>query len=103
MSKSYYWYDGSGRICLHFPSLEDAQYCAHQGECLPEVQETMGLDWMASQLAKVDPEDLRRDLAEHGAWDDEELADHDANLERLVWIAANDVAEDPGTYEEEGQ
>ena len=101
MSKSYYWFDGSGRICLRFPSLEDARYCAHQGECLPEVQETMGLDWMASQLAEVNPDDLRRALYEHGAWDDEELADHDANLERLVWIAANDVAEDPETYEGE--
>ena len=99
----YTWFSSSGRINLTFPSLEEAQYCAHPGECLPEVQETMGLDWMAPQLAKVDPDDLRRELTEHGAWGDEELADHEANLERLVWIAANDVAEDPDTYAEEEQ
>ena len=103
MSKSYYWYDGSGRICLYFPTLDDAQYCAHQGDCLPEVQETMGMDWMAPQLAEVDPDDLRRHLAEYGAWDEDELSSHDDNLERLVWLAANDVAEDPETYAEEEQ
>ena len=97
------WFSSSGRFSLTFPTLEDAQYCAHQGDCLPEVQETVGLDWMASQLEKIAPDVLRSELAEYGAWDAEELADHDANLERLVWIAANDVAEDPGTYEEEGQ
>ena len=100
---TYTWFGSSGRINLTFPTLEDAQYCAHQGECLPEVQETMGLDWMASQLEKIAPDVLRSELAEYGAWDADELADHEANLERLVWIAANDVAEDPGTYEEEGQ
>ena len=42
-------------------------------------------------------------LSEYGAWDADELANHDDNLERIVWLAANDVAEDPGTYEEEGQ
>ena len=31
------------------------------------------------------------------------LASHDDNLERLVWLAANDVAEDPDTYAEEEQ
>ena len=97
----YTWFSSSGRLNLTFPNLEDARYCAHQGECLPEVQETMGLDWMASQLARVDPDDLRRELYEHGAWDADDLADHEANLERLVWIAANDVAEDPETYEGE--
>ena len=97
------WFSSSGRINLTFPTLEDAQYCAHQGECLPEVQETVGLDWMASQLAEINPDDLRRHLSEYGAWDDAELASHEANLERLVWLAANDVAEDPETYEEDGQ
>ena len=100
---SYTWFSSSGRLSLTFPTLEDAQYCAHQGDCMPEVQETMGLDWMAPQLAEVDPDDLRRHLAEYGAWEEDELASHDDNLERLVWLAAGDVAADPDTYEEEGQ
>ena len=100
---AYTWFSSSGRLNLTFPTLEDAQCCAHQGDCLPEVQETIGLDWMASQLAKIDPDVLRAELDECGAWDDEELANHDDNLERIVWLASNDVAEEPDVYVEEGQ
>ena len=97
------WFSSSGRINLTFPTLEDAQYCAHQGDCLPEVQETVGLDWMAAQLARIDPDVLRSELGEYGAWGSDELVNHADNLERIVWLAANDVADDPETYEEDGQ
>lgn len=39
------------------------------------------------------PEDLKRKLREYGAWDDEELADHAQNLQRILWIAAGDITE----------
>ena len=100
---AYTWFSSSGKLNLTFSTLEDAQYCAHQGDCLPEVQETVGLDWMAAQLEKIDPDVLRRELDEYGAWDAEELANHEANLERIVWLASNDVAEDPDIYAEEDQ
>lgn len=100
---SYTWFSSIGQFSLIFPTLEDAQYCAHQGDCLPEVQETVGLDWMASQLENIDPAVLRSELGEYGAWDSDELANHGDNLERIVWLAANDVAEYPVTYAEEGQ
>ena len=99
----YTWFSSSGRLNLTFPTLEDAQYCAHRGGCLPEVQETVGLDWMASQLEKIDPDVLRSELVEFGAWDSDELANHGDNLERIVWLAANDVAEYPDTFAEEEQ
>lgn len=100
---TYTWFSSSGRFSLTFPTLEDAQYCAHQGDCLPEVQETVGLDWMASQLEKIDPDILRSELSEYGAWGSDELVNHADNLERIVWLAANDVAEYPVTYVEEEQ
>ena len=100
---SYTWFSSSGRLNLTFPTLEDAQYCSHQGDCLPEVQETVGLDWMASQLGKIDPDVLRSELSEYGAWGSDELVNHADNLERIVWLAANDVEEDPDTYAEEEQ
>ena len=100
---TYTWFGSSGRFSLTFPTLEDAQYCAHQGDCLPEDQETVGLDWMASQLENIDPDVLRSELSEYGAWGSDELVDHADNLERIVWLAANDVAEDPDTYAEEEQ
>ena len=100
---TYTWFSSNGRLSLTFPTLDDARYCAHQGDCLPEVQETVGLDWMASQLEKIDPDVLRSELVEFGAWDSDELANHGDNLERIVWLAANDVAEAPDTYAEEEQ
>ena len=64
--------------------------CAHQGECLPDVRAwAPRLRW----LRKLEPESLRRYLKEFGAWDVEELADHAANMERFLWIAAGDAKE----------
>jgi hypothetical protein len=40
-----------------------------------------------------DAEAIRRDLAEYGAWDAEELADDGQNWHRLLWIAAGDIAD----------
>ena len=41
-----------------------------------------------------DPADCRAMLKGYGAWDDEELADHDENLARLVWLTGCGLAED---------
>ena len=101
MNKHYFWYAGSGRIELVFRTLDDAASCAHQGECLWDVQALMAEPYMAAQLEKIDPENLRAELGEYGAWNEDQLANHEDNLERLVWLAANDVAESPETYRED--
>lgn len=38
-------------------------------------------------------ESIVKELSEYGAWDDEELSDHEQNWHRLLWCAANDIAE----------
>jgi len=51
---------------------------------------------------ELDPDKVREELREHGAWDDEQLADDSENWRRLVWIAAWNVAdsdEEPGCSE----
>lgn len=101
MLDSYWWTCGSGRIELFFRSIQDAASCSHSGPCDLDVEALMGQGYISEQLAKIDPAILRGELREYGAWDDDELADHDANLMRLVWIAACDVAEDPDTYRED--
>ena len=45
------------------------------------------------RLAKIDPAILRDELREYGAWDENELADHDQNLQRLLWLAAGDIVD----------
>ena len=53
------------------------------------------------QLDKIDPKVIAAELKEYGAWDEKELADHEENLQRLVWIAGADVSEHE--FEEENK
>lgn len=47
------------------------------------------------------PDVLRDELRDSGAWDGEELSDDAANWERIIWIAACNIKEDPLSYEED--
>lgn len=46
-----------------------------------------------SELNSLDKEQLVKELREYGAWDEEELADHNQNLRRILWIAIGDIQE----------
>ena len=37
---------------------------------------------------------IRRELDEYGAWSDDELADSEQNMRRIVWIAANNISDE---------
>jgi len=45
-----------------------------------------------------DAESCRKFLSGYGAWDDDELSDHDANLNRLVWLAGCNLRESGEAY-----
>ena len=85
-----YWTTGSGRIELNLTKRQ-AEACSHPGPCDADVLHTSHEPAVARQLRKIDPALLRVELMEYGAWGAEELADHDINLQRLVWIAAGDI------------
>lgn len=87
------WTCSSGRIELQI-KLEDAENCSHSGRCDEDVEALLKVPYIVKQLAKLDPELVRKELREYGAWDDEELADHEVNLSRLLWIACGDVREE---------
>jgi hypothetical protein len=42
---------------------------------------------------------FRSHLREYGAWDSSELADHNENRQRVLWIWANNCSENPGLYD----
>ena len=65
----------------------------HPGPCDAEVSAGSEVPYISEQLAKLDPEDLRQELEQYGAWDAEELANHAQNLQRILWIAAWDIVE----------
>jgi len=88
------WYStSSGRIELNIPE-HVVRACYHSGACDDDVAHTRRTEPdVEAQLQAIDPALLRAELAEYGAWNGAELADHDANLDRLLWLACGDLAE----------
>jgi len=88
------WFStSSGRIELQL-TLRQAQSCAHPGDNEAAVKLLRQDPKVRRQLNKLDPKLVASELREYGAWDDNDLADHDQNLTRLLWIAAHDITEE---------
>jgi hypothetical protein len=75
-------------------TLEQARSASHSGQCDEDVKALSLVPEVAEQLARVDTDALVQELKEYGAWDAEELADHENNLQRLLWCAACSIAEE---------
>jgi hypothetical protein len=88
-----WWSSSSGTIELQM-SLDDAESASHQGQCLNDVKALAQMPHIKAQLDSLDPSDVAKELKVYGAWDDEELADHDENMLRLLWVAAGDIKEE---------
>jgi hypothetical protein len=76
-------------------TLEQARSASHQGQCGSDVEALSKVPEVAAQLAAIDPAALRRCLREYGTWDAGELADHEQNLQRILWLAAGDIMDNP--------
>ena len=85
-------YYGNYIYCLVI-TRKEANIGSHQGQCDDDIAYLRTVPRIRRQLAKINPELLRKELKEYGAWDDEDLADHDANLSRILWIACGDIVE----------
>lgn len=88
-----WWSAGSGRIELQI-AREDAESASHPGPCDADVAALRDVPYIREQLAKLDPALVASELSEYGAWDADELADHESNLDRLLWIACGDISEE---------
>lgn len=97
-SRCKWWGSSSGRIELAIEP-EDAACGSHQGQCDEDVLALSRVPYIEEQLATIDPALLRDELREYGAWDDEQLADHEQNLQRLLWLACGDIVDGEGTDE----
>ena len=98
MSKLYTWFAGSGRDLSLTLTLDDARSCCHQGPCDDDVEYLQRS--ITDQTDQWDAEELAAELEEYGAWDGAELSDHEENVTRMVWLACNDVTENPADYAE---
>lgn len=88
------WFStSSARIELKL-TLAQARTVSHPGECSSDVAALRTIPAIRRQLEKLDPDLLRIELAEYGAWEDHELQDHEVNLNRILWLAGCDIAEE---------
>lgn len=90
------WYfSGSGRIELQM-TWEQAQSVSHSGQCDEDVEELSKVPEIKAQLDKLDSALLSSELKEYGAWDETECANHNQNLQRILWLAGGDITDNDG-------
>ena len=87
-----YYSTGSGIIELKL-TKKQALIGSHTGDCENDIKYLRQLPTIKRQLAKLDSETLAKELKEYGAWNEDELKDHNQNLTRILWIACNDISE----------
>lgn len=87
------WISSCGRIELQITKAQAAA-CSHAGQCDTDVLRLSKVPKISRQLAKLDPGTVRQHLDDYGAWDDEQLNDHEQNLRRLLWCACCDIDEE---------
>lgn len=85
-------YYGNYGIVLNIKKTDAAKGC-HPGQCDKDVKELSQKPYIAKQLNKLDPEQVKQELSDYGAWDDQELQDHNENLQRILWIACGDIVD----------
>ena len=74
--------------------LEDALSGSHSGSCDDDIAALRRVAYVAEQLDKITAEQAVKALRSYGCWDEEELADHDENLLRILWIACGNIADE---------
>jgi hypothetical protein len=87
-----YWTSENGILDLAI-TLTDAQSGSHQGDCEGDVRALAKVPYIKAQLDKWDADQVREDLRGYDAWDEEELADDDMSLVRLLWLACGSVVD----------
>ena len=75
-------------------SLRVANDCSVSGDCEPMVLDAMKLPEIKAQLDEIDPKKLIQELAEYGAWEENELSNHQDNLIKIVWIACGQISDE---------
>lgn len=68
------------------------ELCSQSGDMQNYVRESLSGE-LRTELEKIDPAKISSVLKGYGAWDEDQLKDNEANLERLLWIACGDISE----------
>ena len=101
-TQKYYWTCGSGLVGI-LMTLEQAQSVHHSGRCDEESQALQHHPDIAAQTAGWSVEDTAETVRDMFADITEtELMEHDSNVMRILFMAGNDIAEDPDQYSDDG-
>lgn len=75
-------------------TMEDVKACSKAGQNnYPAVLVALEKPYLAVQVARLDKDKLRLEMKEYGAWDSDELDDHDENITRWVWCCCCEISE----------
>lgn len=74
-------------------SMEEAETGYHSGDCSDDIERLKKQPHIRKQLDEINPESLRNELKEFGAWTEEELSDHEDNLSRILWDACAKIVD----------
>ena len=77
---------------LYF-TRKDVDSMPLSGQCDDTAQAIAKKPYIVRQFAAIDNSVLIKELTEYGAWDDVELQDKQANIERIIWLACSDIKE----------
>lgn len=77
---------------LYF-TKQDVDSMPLSGQCDDAVKIIAKKPYIVRQFANIDNSKLIKELSEYGAWDNVELQDKQANIERIIWIACGDIKE----------
>jgi hypothetical protein len=70
-----------------------AKECSRSGDNETSVNYYMSLPKYKKQLSKIDKEELINELTDYGAWDDDELQNHNNNLQRIFWLSCGNIVD----------
>ncbi len=63
-------------------------------DALPAVEVVLQDPKIIAQLNAIGIDNLRDELYEYGAWDNDELTNDATNQERIIWIAGGNIRDD---------
>lgn len=90
---AYFDYIGS----IELP-IEIIELCPLSGACDTAIAIMRKLPEVIAELSQIEPAKLIQELSKYGAWEPEELANHEDNLDRILWLACSDIRE--GKFDE---
>lgn len=75
-------------------NVPDIKKVCTSGDNGYEVECLSKKPYIKKQTANLDKDNLAKELKEHGTWTDDELTDHEQNIQRWLWISAWDCYEE---------